>query len=180
MQLQSELNHARPLGVGESAELGRPKSACWPSGGRKFTLFSMLKNSARNSMRFDSRMGMFCSTEKSHTASFGPRSSGSVRDTLPNVYFGGLEKAATLNHWFTRSLSLPDVALESPVHPCRCSPPRELVVLATDRTAAIYRINSYNTGRESRDKGMALANDGLRVELPETETSEILHVHLDA
>src|SRR5215831_4268456 len=75
---------------------------------------------------------MCLSTDKSQTCNAGPRLSGRLRPTLPNVNLGGFENAAGLKKLSTRCLMLPGVWLEMPVLFGRCVPPDEFVVSAAD------------------------------------------------
>ena len=76
---------------GSSAELMTPKLAL-PSavpGDPKLAWLNALKNSARNCVVKRSVMRVFFVREKSKLVRLGVRTSGRVRDVLPNVKGGG-------------------------------------------------------------------------------------------
>src|SRR6516225_12258128 len=62
--------------------------------------FRMLYMSARNCSRMRSRIGCHRLMAVSKEMVPGLRRSGSVRESVPKEYAGGLVKAAVLNHWF--------------------------------------------------------------------------------
>lgn len=67
-------------------------------GSQKLVLFKTLKNSDRNITRQRSVTRMFLIKAASRLTRLGPRTSGRVRATFPNVKGAGCVKAVTSNH----------------------------------------------------------------------------------
>src|SRR3954469_5820498 len=84
-------------------------------------------NSVRKSRFISSVIGVRLTTEKSQFAMPGPRSTGSVRDSLPKVKAAGCAKAARLNQPLIRLCADPSISLFGLTTFGRDPPPYELV-----------------------------------------------------
>src|SRR5437868_2382885 len=94
------------------------------------TRLNRLNISPRNWSARLSRIFVSLNMAKSKFAAPCPRSSGSVRDSLPNVNAGGAIKQDVLNHLSMRDCAEPDSDLAQPAITLgRRLPPNELVVL---------------------------------------------------
>src|SRR5712691_8743691 len=94
------------------------------------TRLNRLKISPRNCSARPSRIFVSLNMAKSQFAAPCPRSSGSVRDSLPNVNGGGALKQDVLNHLSMRDCAEPVNDLLQPATTLgRWLPPNEFVVL---------------------------------------------------